>query len=667
MGEILIHSFIAGLKPEPLLTVTQWAELNKKLDSKGSAEPGPYRVARVPYLRKPQDTLSFSCSVIKVVGMKGIQGGWTEMGFNFLGYGIDCVPCPMMYVMPTVETMERNVKQRIDPMIDNCPALLAKVGKKRSKDGGNTLKQKDGPGFVLIMTGANSAAGLRSIAVRILVMDEVDGYPGDVDGEGSPVALAENRQVTFGAKKKTLMFSTPTIEGESRIEAEFLLTDQQYYFVPCVHCEGLQTLEFEQLRWEKGKYDDVYYQCIHCGGKFYNRHKTWFLQEKGYGGLAEWIATRPDLASDTLMGFHWNSLYSPDGWLSWEEVAAKWDKAENDEPERKTFVNTILGKTYKIKGDAPPWQQLMERANASGLERNKVMSTVAFITAGADVQGDRIEVEITGWMKGRISQVVDYRVYYGDTAKHDVWEQLGAILEENWEVPSIGKGKPRQMQIKKMVVDANYNTAQVHDFCKHWGAVRVVPGQGQDNLRIAYSSPKAVSKTAMGKPIGKLKTWGIGVSYLKELLYGWLKLTVQMDGDSAGEIPKGYCHLLPNDSHYFRGLTAEQMVPRKNAQTNAIRYEWLKQYARNEPLDCKIYSMAAAYIVGCDRWDDKRWDKEAGIKAAAKGKVAVARTVEELDEPREMENPESEEWGAENEGKTKKVKRERKSRGGFWK
>ncbi len=655
---LLIAAFIEGLKPEPRFTVTEWAELKRKLSSKGSAEHGPYRVGRTPYLRRAMNAMSPNSGVSLIIVMKGVQGGWTELGFNVIGYYIDMVPCPIMYVMPTVQTMERNVKQRIDPMIEDCPALLLKVGKKRSKDGGNTLHQKDGAGFVLILTGANSAAGLRSVAVRILLLDEVDGYPGDVDGEGSPVSLAMNRQVTFGDSKKTYMISTPTIEGESKIESEFFLTAQEYYYVPCPHCEKLQTLEFEQLKWEKGKWSDVHYECLHCRKKIYNRHKTFMLKEKGYdpGGLAEWRVTKPELANPKILGQHWSSLYSPDGWLSWENIAEKWDKCENDEPEKKTFINTILGKTYKVKGDAPPWQQLFERSTAAGLERNKVWGDVAFITAGVDVQGDRLELEIVGWMKGRCSLQIDYRVIEGDTTKDDVWTRLGEVLNEEW------KAGTRTLQIKLMAVDTGYNSPKVHDFARIWGTRRVIPIQGRDSLDLPYTAPKAVNKTKLGKSVGKLKVWGVGVSYLKVQLYGWLRLTIPAEGDNAGLIPAGYCHLLPLEGHYFRGITAEELVPQRNSKTNAIKYEWIKRYVRNEPLDCRIYAMAAAYMVGFDRWDEKRWDKEvkgAVIKTSLKKPVS-----EETDgdtgqgiEPGQGEPAASD---------AAPKKKERRSKGGFW-
>ena len=169
-------------------------------------------------------------------------------------------------------------------------------------------------------------------------------------------------------------------------------------------------------------------------------------------------------------------------------------------------------------------------------------------------------------------------------------------------------------------------------------------------------APKVINRTKPGKATGRVKVWGVGVSYLKMQLYGWLLLTIPVEGDSAGIIPQGFCHFLPQESYYFRGITAEELVPVRSKKTNAITYEWVKRYVRNEPLDCRIYATAAAYIIGFDRWDEKRWKREAGMiedKPKAKAKNA---TVEEADK-KEIDAPKD------NKPESKKKKR---SKGGFW-
>ncbi|WP_328515053.1 phage terminase large subunit family protein [Ralstonia pseudosolanacearum] len=240
-----------GLTPDPLLTVSEWSDRHRMLSSKASAEPGRWRTSRTPYLRAIMDCLSPTSPIERVVFMKAAQLGATEMGSNWIGYVIHHAPGPMMAVWPTVEMAKRNSKQRIDPLIEESAVLAERIAPARSRDSGNTILAKEFRGGVLVMTGANSAVGLRSMPVRYLFLDEVDGYPLDVEGEGDAISLAEARTRTF-ARRKIFIVSTPTIAGASSIEREYDASDQRRYFVPCPHCDHRQWLRFEQLRWTKG-------------------------------------------------------------------------------------------------------------------------------------------------------------------------------------------------------------------------------------------------------------------------------------------------------------------------------------------------------------------------------------------------------------------------------
>ena len=171
-----------GMKPDPLLSVSEWADRYRVLSSKSASEPGRWRTARTPYLKEIMDCLSPSSKVRRVVMMKGAQVGATEAGNCWLGYIIHQAPGPVMAVSPTVELAKRSSKQRIDPLIEESDVLRGLVRERRSRDSGNTVLTKEFAGGVLVMTGANSAVGLRSMPARYLFLDEVDGYPGDVEG-----------------------------------------------------------------------------------------------------------------------------------------------------------------------------------------------------------------------------------------------------------------------------------------------------------------------------------------------------------------------------------------------------------------------------------------------------------------------------------------------------
>ena len=226
------------------------------LSSRASAEPGRYRTARTPYMRDIMDALSPGDPTQRIVFMKAAQVGATEAGNNWIGFVIHQAPGPMLAVQPTVELAKRNSRQRIDPLIEESPELRERVKPARSRDAGNTMLSKEFAGGILIMTGANSAVGLRSTPARYIFLDEVDAYPASADEEGDPVTLAEARSLTFAHRRKVFLVSTPTIRGLSRIEREYEASDQRRFFVPCPHCGAMQWLKFERLRWEKGRPGD---------------------------------------------------------------------------------------------------------------------------------------------------------------------------------------------------------------------------------------------------------------------------------------------------------------------------------------------------------------------------------------------------------------------------
>ena len=209
-AEIYQGAFREGLKPDPDLTVSQWADQHRMLSSKSSAEAGLWRTDRTPYLREIMDAMSANDTTQKVVFMAGAQLGKTEGINNVVGYLIAHAPGPALFVQPTIEMCKRLSKQRLDALIHETPCLKDKVAPARSRDSGNTMFSKEFPGGILLLAGANSATGLRSAPCRWVLLDEVDAFPSDVDGEGDPCALAERRASTF-SRRKIILTSTPTV------------------------------------------------------------------------------------------------------------------------------------------------------------------------------------------------------------------------------------------------------------------------------------------------------------------------------------------------------------------------------------------------------------------------------------------------------------------------
>ncbi len=215
--------------------------------------------------------------------MKPAQIGGTEVLLNMLGYIIHYAPGPAMLVEPTVELAKKVSKQRISSLIENTAVLADRVSDPRERDSGNTILAKEFPGGVLVMTGANSSVGLRSMPARFLLMDEVDAYPASASSgaagteEGDPVDLAIRRTATF-ANRQIAMISTPTIAEISRIEQAYLESDQRKYYVPCPHCGGFQVLRWAQVKWPDRKLGEAWYECERCHGRIADHHKQGMLE-----------------------------------------------------------------------------------------------------------------------------------------------------------------------------------------------------------------------------------------------------------------------------------------------------------------------------------------------------------------------------------------------------
>ena len=589
--EIYGAAAAAGARPDPQLTISQWADRYRWLSQRASAEHGRWRTERTPYLREIMDCLSPMSLIERTVFMKGAQIGGTECGNNWMGYIIHQAPGPMMAVQPTVEMAKRNSKQRIDPLIEESEVLRKLVRDPRSRDSGNTVLSKDFPGGVLVMTGANSAVGLRSMAARYLFLDEVDAYPGDVEGEGDPITLAMARTRTF-ARRKVFLVSTPKITGMSRIESAYEESDQRKYWVPCPTCREFQILKFAQLRWPKGDPQSAVYICEHCGQEIRNHQKQSMLAR------GEWRAGAK--GDGRTAGFHISSLYSPVGWFSWGDAAKQFEQAQKNPALLQVFVNTVLGETWTLLGEAPEWQKLYDRRE--DYKVGLVPRGGLFLTAGADVQKDRIEVEIAAWGRGKESWSVDYRVFEGDTSRAAVWEKLTGLLNESFTTES-----GLELPIMQLAVDSGFATIEVYQWARRQGGrVLVIKGDSRTPSLIGSASPVEVGP--MGAKLKRgVRVWPVNSGMAKEELYRWLRQDRPTDEDVAKGIPfpSGYCHFPRYSEEYFKQITAEQLVTK--IVKGYRRHEWQKMRERNEALDCRVYARAAAGRVGIDRFQEKHW------------------------------------------------------------
>ena len=582
-------ALMEGLRPEQPLTVSEWADKHRRLSSKASAEPGPWRTNRTPYLREPMDCLSSTSPLQRVVMMFAAQTGKTEAGANWLGYVIDHAPGPMLLVQPTVEMAKRLSKQRLESLITETPVLAEKIAPSRSRDSGNTMFAKDFPGGMMLLTGSNSATGLRSTPCRYIFCDEIDAFPSDVDGEGDPVSLAEKRATTF-ARRKILLTSTPTVKDFSRIEAEYERSDQRRFYVPCPCCSVMQWLKWPQLKWENNEPATAAYECEVCHERFAEIHKPAMLRK------GEWRATAP--SNGKTAGFQLSGLYSPLGWLSWADMVDDFLRAKTDAPMLKSFVNTRLAETWE--------EDFASKVSADGLldrcehyEAAMVPEGGLALTVGVDVQDNRLAISVWAWGREEEGWLLDHQEIYGDPSRQELWKQLDEVVLREWP-HAVGPA----MRPDVVAIDSGgHFTAEVYQYARERARQGVVAIKGQSQRgKPPIGKGSKVDVNHQGRTLKRgAVVYMVGGDTVKTTLFGRLKHSEQ---------GAGFLHFhMGTTGEYFEQLTAEKQVLRYNRGGFPTR-EWVKKpSARNEALDCLVYAYAALNLM-YQRFDRRTiWDQ----------------------------------------------------------
>jgi len=592
-GDTLTRNiFMEYFKPDPDLLVSEWSDINRFLTSAESPEPGKWNTDRVPYVREPMNCLSADSPWKKVVLQFASQLGKTEVGLNWLGYCMHMLRGPILIVQPTVATAIKYSKQRITPMIENSPVLKRLVAAPKSRSGSNTILVKGYEGGQVTMVGANSASGLSSIPIQFVFFDEVDQFPPDVMGQGSPLELAMQRTANFRAK--CLFTGTPTIKGFSKIEELYEEGDRRLYKVPCLHCGEFQELVWGQVKWDSKDRRNAWYQCISCEKELRDSHKYEMLRE-GY-----W---EPQCDGDgETASFHLSRIYSPGGWGGFGKLAVLYKKAEKNPTVLKPFYNLQLGLTYEDQGETVEATGLLNRVEDWG---PRLPDKVVVLTAGIDVHDDRIELEVKGWSAERESWSIQYVVLKGNTLRMEVWERLDKVLLQTYPhsrvVPDMG--------IKAAAIDTQgHRTQEAYRFCsgrqgrRIWG-IHGRWGQG----RLAW--PTAPSYK------GPLKTplYTIGVDTIKDWVYASLRIL---------EHGPGFCHF-PKDRglEHFEQLTAE-FVLITYSKGAEVRHWRKKPTQPNEVLDNFVYNVAALEGLLAEGFQlDVEWErmKDTRLKAESPG------------------------------------------------
>ncbi|MCL2636947.1 MAG: phage terminase large subunit family protein [Oscillospiraceae bacterium] len=575
----LFKKIFLTLKPPPDMTLAEWADEYRVLSQKTSAAPGKWKTSKAPYQKEIMNAIS-DIGVHKVVVMSAAQIGKTD-GFilNPIGYFMDYDPCPIMVMHPDLQRAEEFSKTRLTSMLRDTPVLRDKVNDK-TRNSGNTILHKEFPGGYVAIVGANSAAGLSSRPVRILLADEVDRYPTSAGLEGDPLLLASKRLTTFWNRKEVFI-STPTIKGISLIEIEFENSTQETWNVPCPDCGEFQPLEWAQVSFDKENLDEINYICAYCGSV--NSEIAW--KEKFTSG--KFIAKFPERKT---RGFYLNSFASL--FVEWKEIVEKFLIANKEAKKRnfekmKAWTNTEMGQVWEEEGDKLEPDELYNRREKYNAE---VPEDVLCLTAGIDTQDDRFVVEVVGWGEEKESWGIIYKKIYGDLKQHKVWNDLDTFLNQTFT-----RADGAKLKIICACMDTGgHFTNEVYKFCKprYTRGIRAIKGGNT-----GYGKP-FIPKPSKSNNVGVL-LWTLGVDTGKAFIYSQLAITEE--GANYCHFPKGNKNedTAGYDEEYFKGLTSEHRVTRY--KRGRAQYVWElknKSYRRNEPLDCRNYNLAALEISG---------------------------------------------------------------------
>ena len=558
----LFRKIFSVLKPPPKLTIDTWADNYRILSSKTSAEPGKWNTDRVPFQREVMKAISDK-QTEKVVMMYGAQLSKTEVCMNTFGYYADYDPAPIMFLMPTQKMAEDFSSTRLDDMINSTPQLKKKIIE--SEKARDTKTQKEFSGGYIVLTGSNSATELASRPIRVLIADEIDRFPTDVKGEGDPLNLAIERTKTFW-NKKIVLTSTPTIRGESRIEQEYENSTQEEYYIPCPKCRTLQRLE-----WRNIVFESVGHKCQDC--LEVSSEYEWKKNMKE----GEWIANNKEIDPDQVRGFHISELYSP--FSTWKSIIKKFKEAKGDVQLMKVFTNTALGETFEEKTEKVDFVNLEKRREHYGCE---IPEKVTALTAGVDVQDDRLECEVVGWGPEEESWGIYYKIFIGNPAEVHVWNQLERFLDTEFSYLNGEK-----IKIICTCIDTGGNhTMSAYNFIKPREAKRIFGIKGGSKEGEPFL--KRPSKTNKGQ----ISLFVLGTDTGKETIMSRLK--IDLPGPRYMHFPdnveRGY------DETYFKGLTSEVKITTFEKGVRKTKWKVVGT-KRNEPLDIRNYAYAALKIA----------------------------------------------------------------------
>ncbi len=575
--------------PPDDITGSGWADKFRVVSKESSANPGKWKT--LPYQKEPLDVATDS-EYREVVIMAASQMLKTEVILNAIGYFSHIEPSPILVVQSTEKPMAESFsKERVAPMIRDTPVLSDLFGDRRQRDSDNTIFHKNFPGGFLAIAGSNSPGSLALRAIRLLLLDELNRFSLTAGNEGSPDMIAEARTRTFD-NRKIIKSSSPTTK-HGLISIAYESSDKRVYKIPCPRCNDFQILYWKNIRFNKLDLDiPAVCICTKCSYKIDESYKLDMLEDGFWHKRAQ----------SKVAGFWISELYSV--YRSWNEIANDFIKATNDpDPEKlRVVINTSFAESFQSKEESiPDFLHLLARREK--FKRGIVPEGGLFLTASADVQIDRIEVEIRAWSRFE-SWSIDVIVFEGEpSSPNKIAKFLNPLLANRWPV----QGSDVSLKILGMGIDTGGSFTQaVYMWCRSQDSARVFALKGMDSstMDLPVRRPKFVDISFDGQIYKDgLQLRMVGVSLLKGELYAQLKLKKLEDEN----FPFGFIHYSQfHNEEFFKQLTAEQkqIVGHRNGRPI---FSWRKIHNRNEALDLAVYNRATAIILGIDHLTEDDW------------------------------------------------------------
>ncbi len=586
---------VRSFSPPEDLTVDEWADSYRRLSPESSAEAGPWRTSRTPYLAEPMRAFT-DPKVRRIVIVAGSQIGKTECELNCLGYLMDQDPGTVIFVHPTLDDARKFSRLRIAPMIRDCSRLRSKIEDAPSgKDVSKTILQKSFPGGMLIMTGSNAASALASTPARYVIGDERDRWATSAGEEGDPWELAARRQTTF-YNAKAIEVSTPTIKGSSAIEYSYSKGTQERWCTRCPHCGEYHDIVFDNLRFtprvEKVNGRKVWsvegaveYACPSCG--------CISSEQQMRKSPAKWVAANPSAIDDGGVRSFWlNAFVSP--WLSWREIVVQFLQAKDDPNRLQVVYNTLFGQLWENRGDLVDDDEMLARREDYGCRDDgtpvELPDGVLCVTCGVDTQDNRLEYEVVGHGRWGETWGIEKGIIHGRPDSDETWARLDGVVGHVYRFRD-GRG----LRISMTCIDSGgHFTQEVYERTRARQPSRVFAVKGKGGEGVPFTAvPTQVSIRDK-----RVKAWlyTIGVDAGKAQIMSSLKVA---------EPGPRYCHFPKRpeagyDETFFSGLLSERLVLSSSRTASKWQWEKLPGHERNEALDCRNYALAALTIVNPD-------------------------------------------------------------------